>query len=171
MELSKLKGQVIQTQRGVVLIVALVFLIALTAVAAALMANTTTDMKMSGASEERVVAIQEAMSAVDELIFRQVNANTNAFASPIVRFDDADFFNFKNTLTVTNNNGKITAAAVSVANNELELEPDCPHSRSASSAQVFTCNVLQIQVTRKYGRTDASTVEVNTGIAQQLLRQ
>lgn len=40
-------------QKGVVLIISLVFLVALTAVAAALMQNTTTDMKMSGASEEK----------------------------------------------------------------------------------------------------------------------
>ena len=59
-------------QRGVVLVVSLVFLVALTAVAAALMQNSTTDMKMSGASEEKVVALQEVVSAVDEVIFNQV---------------------------------------------------------------------------------------------------
>ena len=158
-------------QTGVVLIVALVFLIALTAVAAALMQNSTTDMKMSGASEEKVVATQEAISASDEVIFRQVNADVgnNRFASPVVRFQDDDFRNVTGSLGITNT-GNDTTANIDIANNELELEPDCPHSRSASSAQVFTRNVIRVQVVRKYGRKNTNEVEVNTGVAQQLLR-
>ena len=158
-------------QNGVVLIVALVFLIALTAVAAALMQNTTTDMKMSGASEEKVVATQEAISATDEVMFRQINggAGNNKFASAIVRFRDEDFRNVTANLNITNV-AKDTTANINIANNALELEPDCPFSRSASSAQVFTCNVLRVQVIRKYGRKNTNEVEVVTGVAQQLLR-
>jgi len=154
-------------QRGVVLIVALVFLIALTAVAAALMQNTTSDMKMSGASEEKVVATQEAVSAVDEVIFRQVNGGTgnNGFESALVMFP----------ITVTDdltqmNVDKDTTAEIDVANNTYKLESDCPHSRGASSAQVFTCNVLRVKINREYGRLKNSEVEVNAGIVQQLLR-
>ena len=51
----------IGSQKGVVLVVSLVFLVALTAVAAALMQNSTIDMKMSGASEEKTVALQEVV--------------------------------------------------------------------------------------------------------------
>jgi hypothetical protein len=50
------------------------------------------------------------------------------------------------------------------------LEADCPNSKLASSTQVFTCNMLKVQVNRKYGRTNTSVVNVNSGIAQQLLR-
>jgi hypothetical protein len=153
----------------VVLIVSLVFLIALTAVAAALMQNTTSDMKMSGASEEKVVADQEAISASDEVVNAQVEAETNKFASPIVLFEDETFRNVTDTLIVTNTDSD-TTAEIDIANNELGLEPDCPHSRSASSAQVFTCNVLRVQVVRKYGRTNTNEVEVESGISQQLLR-
>lgn len=154
-------------QTGVVLIVSLVFLIALTAVAAALMQNTTTDMKMSGASEEKVVATQEAISATDEVMFRQINGGqgNNAFASALVKFP----ITVTDTLTKTNT-GTDTTASINIANNTLELEADCPHSRSASSAQVFTCNVLRVQVDRKYGRKNTNNVVVNTGVAQQLLR-
>ena len=154
-------------QQGVVLIVSLVFLISLTAVAAALMQNTTSDIKMSGASEEKVVATQETISASDEVMFRQINggAGNNAFASALVNFP----LTVTDTLTKTNTHSN-TTANIEIANNDLELEPDCPHSRSASSAQVFTCNVLRVQVVRKYGRTNANEVEVNTGVAQQLLR-
>ena len=154
-------------QQGVVLIVALVFLIALTAVAAALMQNTTSDMKMAGASEEKVVATQEAVSAIDEIIFRQVNGGTgnNGFESALTRFP----------LTVTDsltnmNTDNDTTAEIDIANNAYKLESDCPHSRGASSAQVFTCNVLRVKINREYGRAKNNEVEVNAGIVQQLLR-
>ena len=158
-------------QKGVVLIVALVFLTALTAVAGALMQNSTSDMKMSGASEEKVVATQEAISASDEVIFRQMNADSgnNKFASAIVRFQDDSFGNVTGSLNITNT-GSDTMATLNVANNDLELEVDCPHSKSASSVQIFTCNVLRVQVVRQYGRKNTNEVEVNTGVVQQLLR-
>jgi Tfp pilus assembly protein PilX len=147
-------------QHGVVLIVALVFLIALTAVAAALMQNTTTDMKMSGASQEKVVATQEAVSAIDEVIYKEVTqvSGTNGFASEIANFP----------LLPTVSSASHTSAKITLAN-PYNIEADCPHSRSASSVQVFKCNVLKVQVTRLYGRTNKSTIEVNSGVSQQLL--
>jgi len=158
-------------QQGVVLIVSLVFLIALTAVAAALMQNTTTDMKMSGASEEKVIADQEVVSAVDEFIFKQVTSGSgnNGFAKPVATFKDGAK-DIIAELTSTNKYGDISTASLDLANNQLQLEADCPHSKSASSAQVFTCNVLLIQISRKYGRNGTSTVEANSGIAQHLLK-
>jgi len=150
----------IRKQQGVVLIVSLVFLIALTAVAAALMQNTTTDMKMSGASQEKVVATQEAVSAIDEVIHNEVTqlSGTNGFASEIAKFP----------LTPTVNRVINTSAKITLAN-PYNIQADCPHSRAASSVQVFKCNVLKVQVTRLYGRTNKSTVEVNSGVSQQLL--
>lgn len=155
-----LSKQNINKQQGVVLIVSLVFLIALTAVAAALMQNTTTDMKMSGASQEKVVATQEAVSAIDEIIHNEVTqvSGTNGFASEIANFP----------LTPTVSRVIHTTAQITLAN-PYNIEADCPHSRKASSVQVFKCNVLKVQVTRLYGRTNKSTIEVNSGVSQQLL--
>jgi type IV pilus assembly protein PilX len=157
----------VKKQQGVVLIVALVFLIALTSVAAAIMQNTTTDMKMSGASEDKVIATQEAISSIDEVIYRQVNGGSgnNGFSSAIVKFP----LTLTDTLTETNS-GNTTTASVDITNNEFELEADCPHSTSASSTQIFTCNVLRVQVSRHYGRTKTNEIVVNSGVAQQLLR-
>jgi len=151
----------VNKQKGVVLVVSLVFLIALTAVAAALMQNTATDVKMSGASQEKVVATQEAISSTDEIIYNEVTkANgTNRFASEIADFP------LSPAPTVSADD---TTVVVDIAN-PYNLETDCPHSKSASSVQVFKCNVLQLQVNRAYGRTNASTIQVNSGIAQQLL--
>lgn len=157
-------------QQGVVLVVSLVFLVALTAVAAALMQNTTTDMKMSGASEEKVIAVQQAVSAVDEIIFNQVSpGKTNEFAAAIVTFKDGEKSLTAEMPTLWDSN-KFDPPELDVTNNEYMLEASCPHSKSASSTQVFSCNVLKVQVNRKYGRNNTSTVNVNSGIAQQLLR-
>jgi hypothetical protein len=162
----------LRNQTGVVLIVALVFLIALTAVAAALMQNSTTDMKMSGASEEKVVATQEAISASDEVIFRQVNAavGNNKFASPIVLFNDLDFRNVTDNLDITNVD-EDTTATIDISNNDFELESPCPRSMAGSgfSTAIITCNVLRVRIIRSYGRKNTNEVEVNTGVAQQLL--
>lgn len=152
-------------QQGVVLIVSLVFLIALTAVAGALMQNSTSDMKMSGASGEKVVATHEAISAVDETIFCQLEGAANSFASPLVLFP----LTVTPCLVATNTQGNTTATIV-VINNPQLLEPDCPHSRSASSVQILTCNTLELQVNRAYGRKATSVVATNSGISQQLLR-
>jgi len=162
------------TQHGVALVVSLVFMVALTAVASALMLNTTIDMKMSGASEVKVVAEQETLGATDELIFRQVwpsnaDGGVNNFAQSIVTFKGT-YYNALSELIENDANRKITSATIGLANNEFVLESDCPHSRRASSTQAFTCNVLRVQVRKNYGRNQTSTVEVNSGIAQQLLR-
>lgn len=146
-------------QRGVVLVVALVFLIALTAVAGALMQNTTTDIKMSGASEEKVTAVQEAVSSTDELIYNQITKSDgdNNFTLEVNAYPITPAVTAANTTT-----------EISVANPN-NLTASCPHQKSASSIQVFTCNVLQIQVNRQYGRSNNQTITVNSGVSQQLL--
>jgi hypothetical protein len=154
-------------QRGVVLIVALIFLVALTAVAAALMQNSSTDMKMSGASEIKEEATQAVISAVDEVIFNQVApGEDNLFARPLA----GNFPINDPALLLPGTNTAATAIVSVAASNELLLEPDCPHSKSASSTGVFTCNVLIIGVNRPYGRNNTSNLNVNSGIAQQLLK-
>jgi Tfp pilus assembly protein PilX len=148
-------------QRGVVLVISLVFLIALTAVAGALMQNSTLDMKMSGASEQKVIAVQDAMSAVDEVINTQ---RANGFIRPVSGVN----FPINNPLPAIPNTQ--ATADVVVANNNFLLEADCPHSNQASSTSVFTCNVLRIRINRNYGRTGNSNIQVSSGITQQLLK-
>jgi Tfp pilus assembly protein PilX len=149
----------IQKQRGVVLVVAIVFLVALTGIAAALMQNTTSDMKMSGASEEKVTAVQETISASDEVVYKQIQKadGENKFTKELASYPYNEGVSAKKT-----------TANISVANPN-KLEASCPHMKSASSIQVFTCNVLTIEVNRKYGRHDNQNITVNSGISQQLL--
>ncbi len=156
-------------QRGVVLVVSLIFLIALTAVASALMLNTTTDMKMSGASEMQVVAKQEAFGAMDELIFRQVRysaGSVNDFKLPIVLYANGVRRDVLGELVSTNVDADITAASIGVANNTYTKELDCPRSTKPSSG--VTCNIFNVQLTKLYGRNNASLVQVNAGIVQKL---
>lgn len=160
----------LKKQSGVVLVVSLVFLIALTAVAAALMQNTTTDMKMSGASQEKVIATQEAISATDEVLYNQVSkANgTNLFANPVASFGAAvvgDLYP-KTDVVITD----ADATGVVFIENPNGLEPTCPHSRGASSVQVFTCNVLRVRINKAYGRKKTNNIVVNTGVSQELLK-
>lgn len=154
-------------QRGVVLIVSLIFLIALTAVASALMLNSTTDMKMSGASEMQVVANQEAYGAMDELIFRQIQsvAAQNEFKLPIVLYQNGARSVLPDLIS-TNTMADITAASIGIQNNEFNLEVGCPRITNPSSGVI--CNIFQVQLSKNYGRNNTSTVQVSAGIVQKL---
>lgn len=158
-------------QQGIVLVVSLVFLVALTAVAAALMQNTTTDMKMSGASEEKVIADQEVVSAIDEFVFNQVTAGSgnNILESRTAAFQ-AGAIDIKAGLIKTNKHGYIDKASLDHASNPYKLDSlFCPRSITPSSGGVG-CNILRIQISRKYGRNKTSLVEVNSGIVQEVIK-
>ena len=116
-------------------------------------------MKMSGATEDKTTAVQETLGATDEVIFNEVTqtAGTNSFTDKIETFP-------KNRAV----SAQDTVAQLSIANPN-NLESDCPHSRSGSSVQVFKCNVLNVQVTRQYGRKKHQEIVVQSGVAQQLL--
>lgn len=152
-------------QQGVVLVVSLVFLVALTAVAAALMQNTTTDIKMAGASNDKVIATQEAISAVDETINNQVNVlATNLFTQGL---NNAATYTSAQLLPGTTQTG--ATASASVIANPLFEEYACPRSEAATSVGIIECNYLQLQIRRLYGRNNTSTVIIDSDIAQQLL--
>ena len=152
----------VRNQGGVVLIVALVFLVSLTAVASVLMLNSTTDIKMSGASEEKLIATQEAIGAIDESIADQITSGTNLFTRQKFPIDVATVSSVSvDTIEITNRN----------FDNSL---PDCPHSRLASSTGVIKCNVLTLEVENRFGKKDSngkgtSDVNLDSGIAQQIL--
>lgn len=160
--MNKLIPVNINKQQGVVLVVSLVFLVALTAVAAALMQNSTVDMKMSGATEEKSVALQEVVSAAEEVIFNELAPGVdNRFALPI----SGDNFPIvaENLLpgTQTNSNAQINVANISQS---------CPHSKgNASSVGKIGCNNFIVTTTRAYGRNNQNIITVNSGISQQVI--
>jgi Tfp pilus assembly protein PilX len=154
----------IEQQQGVVLVVSLVFLVALTAVAAALMQNSTTDMKMSGATEEKSVALQEVVSAADEVVFDELfTGNDNRFARPITG----------NNFPITPDNllpDTDTGSTANVALANGGTQQLCPHLKVASSVDIFGCNILTITTSRNYGRNEQNIITANSGIAQQILK-
>ncbi|WP_448568710.1 pilus assembly PilX family protein [Thalassotalea ganghwensis] len=157
-------------QRGVVLIVSLIFLVALTITAVAIMNNTTSENRMAGAHEDRFIASQQAISAVDQIIATQVRAPTgqNSFAGNI------------NVYPVNGVEGDLTpalaantTAQITVANQGASIGATCPHSPVPSSIGAISCNMLTINVRRNYGRVNAqgnrtSNVVVVTGIVQEV---
>lgn len=148
-------------QYGVVLVVSLVFLVALTAVAAALMQNSTTDMKMSGATEDKSVALQEVISAADEVIFNELAPGVvNRFALPI----NGDNFPVvaANLLPGTRTNA---TAQINVANNSQA----CPglSGDNNSSQAAISCNNFRVTTTRNFGRNNRNVITVTTGVSQQ----
>ncbi|MFT7008970.1 MAG: type IV pilus assembly protein PilX [Colwellia sp.] len=144
-----------KSQQGVVLIVSLVFLVALTAVASALMLNTTSDMKMSGSSQTKVNAVQEVISSIDQIISVQTQGNVNAFT--LSQFP----LSMNDVVTSPNTTANITAV------NANSLLVGCAHSKLPFDAD-YNCNLLRIQATKLYGRANTSSVQVNAGIAQLL---
>jgi len=148
----------INKQQGVVLIVALVFLIALTAVAAALMQNTTTDIKMAGATQEKSKVTQETISEMERVIFNEFRRvdGENELARIIV-----GTINFNDTVTEPN---ITTATAINA--NQFGLDVECPRSINPISTGELGCSVKRVQVTRTYGRDNNHSIQVNSGIAQ-----
>jgi Tfp pilus assembly protein PilX len=154
-------------QQGVVLVVALVFLVALTGVAAALMQNTTSDMKMTGASNEKVIATQAAISAIDEVVNNQLNVRAdNLFTRGLNLLAG---YSSNDLLPASTKTGATASAAV-INNPTFEVLP-CNRSErgSANSEKTIYCQEFEIQVQRLYGRNNTSTIVVNTNISQQLL--
>lgn len=137
---------------GFVLVTALVFLIALTSVASMLLLNTTTDMKMSGASQERVIAMQQAVSASDDVIQQQTVGN-NLFDGNV----------FPQNVNVGDAQTTATIDRVLVVNDMAE----CPRAILATS--IKGCNILRVQTTRNYGNNNSNSVVVHAGIYQVLL--
>ena len=163
--LKKRKYGKAHKQQGVVLVVSLVFLVALTAVAAALMQNTTTDMKMAGASNEKVIATQAAISAVDETINNQLNIlATNVFTQGLNLVPG-----YTTTQLLPATSQTDATASASVIKNLLFEEFECPRSAVANSVGIIECNYLQLQIQRLYGRNNRSNMVINANIAQQLL--
>ena len=162
---NKLKEPVnIENQNGVVLVVSLIFLAALTAVAAALMQNSTMDMKMSGATEEKSVALQEAFSGVDEVIYNQVTALNSRFTRPVAGEDNFPI-ETEDLLPATLTG---STAVVDTVRNGYNLDVGCPRMQKGNSEGTYGCSLLRITVNRSYGRNGLSSISVATGIAQQI---
>lgn len=144
-------------QQGVVLVVSLIFLVALTAVTSLLMQNSTLDMKMSGATEDRAIAVQEVVSQVDEIIYDEIkNNNRNNFSKLMQQYP----------IEVINTDK--TKAYLVVNGDYSSIEGRCPRSEKGNSGEI-QCNYVRLEVWKKFGRKDNSEISASAGIAQELI--
>ena len=160
MELNNKLIKLPTKQSGVVLIVALVFLVALTAVAAALMQNTTTDIKMAGASQEKSIVTLETLSEMDRIIFneiRQING-TDQLGTVIAPI----------ALIVTQ--PLITTAQLAL-DNVLIPDQQCPRNKLASSNNIIRCRRSNIDLNRTYGRNNNHNLRIISGFAKEIPTQ
>mgnify|MGYP000562742109 CR=1 FL=1 len=144
-------------QSGVVLIVSLVFLVALTAVAAALMQNTTTDVKMAGASQEKAIVTQGTISEMERVLY---NERREVFGSNI-------FVNLIKPTPILTLTQPLITNATAQPDNPLILDTPCPRSKRASSG-LITCRRANVVLNRFYGRNENHFIQINAGIAQEI---
>ena len=109
---------------------------------------------------------------MDEVIYTEVSKigdGINLFAQPVESFPAPANPDAFPTVDVTGNITDTDTTGQAMIVNPNNLNPTCPHSRLASSVQVFACNALRVQVIRTYGRGNNQALQVNSGIAQELL--
>lgn len=149
----------ISKQKGIVLIISLTFLIALTVIASSLMNNTAIDIKISGAHQEKSLATQEAISAINEIIAQQVD-----------EFDGENHFTHDEmTYPYRIMLSRLSTQANVVLVSNQSHHANCPHSLSPSSINVVRCHHFVIEVNQQYGRNNHQNIIVKASILQQVL--
>ena len=147
-----------QRQRGFVLMVSLVMVIAITGIAASLLSSSSMDMKMATAAESREMATHMSRGGNDQLYYNAVNRTVggqNYFAAFATSQDSADF---------TSSAG--ASSTVSWLSETPRTETDCPRSKAPTEG--LQCIYLQATTVKAFGPNDANQVNVVSGVAQQV---
>lgn len=147
-------------QQGVVLIVALIMVVAVTGIAVTLMSSSSIDIKITNAAFEREEAENTLMGNVQKVIATEVakdGASTLLFAQEQIPGDSIALGSIGNTQSELSN----------INNGAMNL--NCP--RDYAPTPVIVCNMVQINSTLTYGSKSKHTITVTTGIAQQMARQ
>lgn len=145
-------------QRGVVLIIALIMLIAITAVAVALMVSSGIDNKMMSAAQEAQVAMNEALGGHDE-----------AYNSEIVQDGGQNQFTLRievGTELVAKENGANTAGTLRTYS-AIPEATTCPPSKYANSGSLL-CNYIRVETNTTFGE-NGQTIDIASVVSQQVL--
>ncbi|NQZ11237.1 MAG: hypothetical protein HRT35_29140 [Algicola sp.] len=143
--------------KGFVLMVSLVMVIAITSIAVALLSASSMDMKMAVAFEDREMATHVARGGNDQLFYDAVNRTVNSqnyFAA---------FPGSQNGSNYTSSHGAVSTVSWASANH---VETDCP--RSKAPTQGLMCNYLQATTVKTFSPSNANQINVVSGIAQQV---
>lgn len=153
-----------KTQRGFVLIIALLMLLAVTGIAVSLLSTSTVDNQMAGAADESERALIMIQGVADLSISNEVNktgdgvndftlTGKDLFASPRVIYVD-NTRNASSQMTILTDTGMPT---------------DCPANYLADVK--LKCNFMQVQSTTNYGRGNRHQKTVTTHVVQQMREQ
>ncbi len=147
-----------QRQRGFVLMVSLVMVIAITGIAASLLSSSSMDMKMATAAESREMATHMSRGGNDQLYYNAVNRTVNGqnYFAAFATSDDS--------VNYTSTNG--ADSTVSWVTDTPRTETDCPRSKDPTEG--LQCIYLQATTVKTFGPNDANQVNVVSGVAQQV---
>lgn len=145
-------------QTGMVLVVAMIMLIAITGVAVALLVSSGVDNKMMSSAQEAELAMNEARGAHDEVYSRNVNQvggiqNQFTLRIPVGQSLPAPE-------TQPNTAGVVTVYSA------IPEPTTCPPQHSASSST--KCNYHRVSTTTNYGEV-GQTINIDSVVSQQLL--
>lgn len=159
-----------RTQRGVVLISALIMVIAVTGIAVTLMSSSTIDIKITNAAQEREIAENELIGEVQRVI--AVEAAKGGDSSFFLTPSETETNEERDDSTVVTINEKdislpssdMKSVLINLNNGQLEL--NCPRTYSYTAG--ISCNMVQVSTTVNYGSKSKHSLTVVTGIAQEM---
>ena len=145
-------------QHGVVLIVALIMVVAVTGIAVTLMSSSSIDMKITNAAFEREEAENVLMGNVQQIIANEAKkGSASHFLYTQAQIPDGDAIvleKIDNTTSTMNN----------LNNGVLDLP--CP--RRFNFTEGISCNMVQVNSTITYGSKSKHTITITSGIAQEM---
>ena len=151
------------SQRGVVLITALIMVIAVTGIAVSLMSSSSIDIKITNAAQEREVAENELIGEVQRMISGEANkgAGNQFFLTPdeVTTISAGD----KNGMVIANNND-MQSKMINLNKGAMNLE--CPRRFNFTAG--ISCNMMQVATTIDYGSKSKHQLTIVTGIAQEM---
>lgn len=144
-------------QQGIVLVIALIMVVAVTGIAVTLMSSSSVDIKVANSAQERETAENSLIGIVQKVIANEAAAGGNsaflmkASEIPEGGFDMDDMDGASNTMTNLNNG---------------VLDLPCPRKFNFTAG--VSCNMVQVDTTITYGTKSKHTLTISTGVAQEM---
>ncbi len=144
-------------QKGFVLLMSMVMVVAITGIAVSLLSASSMDMKMATAAEDREMATHIARGGNDQLYYDAVNRtnnNQNYFAA---------FSSTQQSAQYNSTHGAVSTVSWA---SSVQVETDCPRSKDPTEG--LMCIYLQATTVKTYGANNNNQVNVVSGVAQQV---
>ncbi|NNG43882.1 pilus assembly protein PilX [Pseudoalteromonas sp. NEC-BIFX-2020_002] len=144
-------------QQGVVLVIALIMVVAVTGIAVTLMSSSSIDIKITNAAFEREEAENVLIGTVQRVIANEsARKGANRFLFTKVQIPEGGM--------ALDRIGNTTSSMINLNNGPLDLP--CP--RKFDFTEGMACNMVQVSTTINYGTKSKHTLTVVSGIAQEM---